>query len=248
MKLICKRIGVVMLAFCLMATGSVFLGAFGKNNKAVAEEGTGTEWEILDDGEWATLQEKLFEGGIYKLGQDFTDNSPNTKKGPGNIHTQDDSATVDYKAVFNVDLYESGAYNTYPHFAGCGPLLIVKNTTIDLNGYKIDRNRGKNFHTYGMVFWVRNGATLTIIDSSEGNGVITGAKNKGSGDNNKPLVINQTKVNQYFDDELKSDEIIFDEYNPLITDELSYTCKHYIKHYVRVSAQSYKKIAIFVGI
>ena len=209
MKLICKKIGVVMLAFCLTATGSVFLGAFGKNNKAVAEEGTGTEWEILDDGKWATLQEKLFEGGNYKLGQDFTDNSPNTKKDPGiTNHTEDDSATVDYKAVFNVDLCELGYYNTYPHFAGCGPLLIVEDTTIDLNGHKIDRNRGDNFHTYGMVFWVRNGATLTIIDSSKGKtGAITGAKNKGSGNNNKPLEINQTKVNQYFDNELKNDEM-----------------------------------------
>ena len=195
MKFVCKRIVVLLLAFCLIVTGSVFFGGFGKNNKAAAG-GTADSFEVLGDGDWATLQAKLYEGGYYILGANFIDTSANS----GNEGTR-----VDYKAVYNVDRYSA---EEYPHYNGCGPLLIIHDTTIDLNGHTIDRNRGTNFHTYGMVFWIKNGAKLTIIDSSdEKSGVITGAKNKGSAnEQNQPLSIDQDRVNKYFDQELKTNE------------------------------------------
>ena len=80
MKLVCKRIVVLLMALCLMTTGSVFLGAFCKNNIAAAEEATEPVWTVLDDGDWATLQAKLFEGGYYKLDSNFIDTSPNSGK------------------------------------------------------------------------------------------------------------------------------------------------------------------------
>ena len=224
MKLVCKRIVVLLLEFCLMATGSVFMGTFVRNNIAAAEE-AGQEWITLK-GDWATLQNELSKGGYFILGNNFIDTSPNTPKGSDvTQHTQDDSATADYKAVFNVDLFVSGDYNSYPHFAGCGPLLIVKDTTIDLNGCTIDRNRGDNFHTYGMVFWVKEGAKLKIIDSSpQKSGVITGAKNKGSGSDYAAPIIDHGRVVKYFDDALKNDTTIFGE-TPLITKEKYYTAQ-----------------------
>ena len=207
MKLIGVKTGVMMLAFCLMVIGSVFLGvgAFGRNNRAAAEE-TNPEWITLkEDADWATLQEKLFEGGYYKLGKDFVDNSASSGKA---------GTTVDYKGIFNIEKYATQENPVYPFYKGCGPLLIVKNTTIDLCGFSIDRNRTDGFHSYGMVFWIKNGATLTIIDSSEGNGEIKGGRNKGSADNqNNAPKIDQKRVNDYFDDELRANEI--DVENPI---------------------------------
>ena len=232
MKLICKKIGVVMLAFCLTATGCVFLGAFGKNNKAVAEETTEQEWEILGDGNWATLQAKLFEGGYYKLDADFKDLSANDNGADG--------TRVDYKAVYNVDKYAFAETVPdqrlkYPFYSGCGPLLIIKDTTIDLNGFTIDRNRGEGnniYHTYGMVFWIKEGATLKIIDSSiEKKGVIKGAKNKGSADtNNNPLKIDQKRVDNFFDDELKYYETNDGKINPNHECQVTYGGAFYVEN------------------
>lgn len=46
-----------------------------------------------------------------------------------------------------------------------GPLVIEKNVTLDLNGYKLSRTSDQTNHTFVIAV---NGGTLTITDSSEG--------------------------------------------------------------------------------
>lgn len=117
---------------------------------------------------WGDLQAAVFAGGLIRLQADF-------KNDPDEAHS-------DNHAVFN-SVYYSLAENggIFPKYPGHGPLLVVKDTTIDLNGHTLKRDFGNNnMHSAGMVIWVRDGAKLTIIDSSADNsGVICNGHNKG---------------------------------------------------------------------
>lgn len=61
-----------------------------------------------------------------------------------------------------------------------GPLVIDRDVTIDLNGYKIDRHLSTPTKN-GQVFIINSGKTVTIKDTSaEHKGIITGGYNKAS--------------------------------------------------------------------
>ncbi len=79
-----------------------------------------------------------------------------------------------------------------------GRICVTSDITIDLNGYEIDRNL-KIKISNGQVITVRDGATLTIIDSV-GTGRITGGNNKGNGggfyicDKNSKLILRSGSI------------------------------------------------------
>ena len=152
-----KRLLAGVLAVALAFTSVLFV----KSPKALAETDPEEVTVLGSDLSWDQFLKALYNGGSFRLDSDFSDID--------NINEAD----RDYKASFNVLVYsDPDVPDSYPHYEGLGPVLIVHDTTIDLAGHEIRRefnDRNKNgVHSAGMVIWVRNGATLTIRDTSTG--------------------------------------------------------------------------------
>ena len=166
----CKKV-VVGLSVALLVLTSVLSV---KAPKAYAE-GEPDEVTVLgSDLSWDDFLRALYKGGSFRLDSDFSDID--------NIY----EANRDDKAALNILYYaDPDDPDSYPHYTGIGPVLIVQDTVIDLAGHTIKRefkdSDDRGVHSAGMVIWVRNGATLTIRDSSTGmTGKITGGLNKGT--------------------------------------------------------------------
>ena len=89
---------------------------------------------------------------------------------------KEDLASTEGASLITLDKHYISGYNG----EGAGALIINRDVTIDLNGYRIDRNLS-SAETDGQVIIINSGKTVTIKDTSDDHkGLITGGYNKAA--------------------------------------------------------------------
>ncbi|MBO4697573.1 MAG: hypothetical protein J5643_09910 [Lachnospiraceae bacterium] len=161
-----KRVVAALVCAAMICTLLTSLGYV--NTASAAAPANDAVTELGGDLTWGEFLSTLYQGGKFKLTADFSD------------EISKDESDRDKKAALNIVHYTEEA-GMYPYYDNIGPVLIEKDTEIDLNGHTISRAFPKEgeYHSAGMVIWLRNGAKLTITDSA-GGGKITGGYNKGT--------------------------------------------------------------------